>query len=65
MNYNTEEKEKKVFRIVMIIVWAVIAAILIMEACGVGRAQTWDECYEMTNKRIEWQQIQLTGGAED
>ena len=45
--------EKRTFRILFSILAAVIIALTVMNI-SLDKEKTWDECYEMSNKRIEW-----------
>ena len=44
---------KRCFRISACVVAAALAA-LIWANVSLDRRQTWDVCYEMANRRIEW-----------
>lgn len=55
-DYNTKEKEKKVFRIVMGVIWAVIITLLVMELSLEDGRATWEpaEVYPMVNCHVTW-----------
>ena len=44
---------RKTFRILFSILAGIIMALIAMNI-SLDNEKTWDECYEMTNKRIEW-----------
>ena len=44
---------RKTFRILFSILAGIIMALIVMNI-SLDNEKTWDECYEMTNKRIEW-----------
>ena len=45
---------KRTFRVCMSILAVVITGLIWLNIKQETEKQTWDVCYEMTNKRIEW-----------
>ena len=56
MKYNTQEKEKKAFLIVMITFLIIMAVAAVLQICGVFDEPAWKPVatYPMANQHIEW-----------
>ena len=56
MNYSTNEKEKKAFRMFMVIFLIVVITAAVLTICGVFDEPAWKpvSSYPMTNQHITW-----------
>lgn len=63
-HYSTEEKERKVFVIIMTVIMLAIIAWGVMEICGVFDKPEWEPTvsYPMANAKISWEETHYYGG---
>ena len=64
MNYNTTDKEKKVFVVIMAFIVLMILALIVLELCGMFDEPLWkpDAVFPMANANVSWLQS-FYGGA--